>query len=677
MFPGLDVPNLETVTDFPYEVIESPTVWIGMSDGVRLAARIWRPATSDRDPVPAILEYIPYRRRDGRLADDERIHPYFAGHGFASLRVDIRGSGDSEGLLMDEYLPLEQDDALEVIDWIAAQSWCSGQVGMMGLSWGGFNSLQVAVRAPAPLKAIIAVSATVDRYNDDIHYKNGCLLNENFGWASSFLSFSTRPPDPDVVGRRWRDMWLERLKNLPFFAENWFAHQARDDYWKHGSVCETYDSIEAPVMTVTGWGDLYVNAVPRLLENLEVPCRALAGPWAHQFPHLATPGPLPDFLGQALKWWQRWLKDVDEASDAGPVYHGFLKEGSAPDPFATEVPGQWLAASTWPTSDIQGQSWYLGDHRLHREAADAPETAFRSPVDAGITFGELVPHCAGPEMAPDQRSDDGASLVFDSPTLEEPIDIWGDPQFEAVISSNRPTGNLILRLCDVGPDGASERVSFGVLNLCHHSGNEHPQPVPLNEPVSIRIRLDHVAHRFPRGHRLRLALSTACWPAIWPAIDNPTLTLRPSPARLILPVIQSGTEIHHVSLGHPKAPRPANIEVLRPPSNERRAIYDQAQGVTSLEIRDDYGEQEYADNGMTNSGIKRECYAICRDDPLSATAEMHWTQELGRGDWRVRTETVSHLSADKDCFHLSARVSAFEGENQVFERSWKKSTTRS
>ena len=252
MFPGLEPPELEIVTDFPNEIVEAETVWIPMPDGAQLAARIWRPANSDDQPVPAVLEYNPYRRRDGRLADDERIHPWFAGHGIAGIRVDVRGTGDSEGLLQDEYLKLEQDDAIAVIHWIAEQPWCNGNVGMMGLSWGGFNSLQVAARNPAPLKAIIAVGATVDRYNEDIHYKNGCLLNENFGWASSLMAFSTRPPDPNVVGRNWREIWRDRLDNLPFFAENWFAHQARDDYWKHGSVCEDYAAIKCPVMIVSG-----------------------------------------------------------------------------------------------------------------------------------------------------------------------------------------------------------------------------------------------------------------------------------------------------------------------------------------------------------------------------------------------------------------------------------------
>ena len=168
--------------------------------------------------MPAILEYLPYRRRDGTVLRDRQMHAYFAGHGYAAVRVDMRGSGDSDGLLADEYLPQEQADAVEVIAWLAAQPWCSGSVGMMGISWGGFNALQVASHRPPALKAIITACSTDDRYADDCHFMGGCLLNNTIAWASTMFAFGAQPPDPEVVGERWRDMWLERLENNPLMA---------------------------------------------------------------------------------------------------------------------------------------------------------------------------------------------------------------------------------------------------------------------------------------------------------------------------------------------------------------------------------------------------------------------------------------------------------------------------
>ncbi|MDX1576197.1 MAG: CocE/NonD family hydrolase, partial [Kiloniellales bacterium] len=184
--------------DLPRAVREIETAWIEMPDGCRLAARLWLPEDAEQSPVPAILEHLPYRRRDyTRLRGDE-MHRYFAGHGYAGVRVDIRGSGDSDGILEDEYLQQELDDAVAVIDWLAWQPWCSGLVGMTGISWGGFNALQVAALRPPPLKAVITACSTDDRYADDVHYMGGCLITENLEWASTMFGFNARPPDPEV-----------------------------------------------------------------------------------------------------------------------------------------------------------------------------------------------------------------------------------------------------------------------------------------------------------------------------------------------------------------------------------------------------------------------------------------------------------------------------------------------
>jgi len=239
-------PRLRIVENFPRRVREIENVFIPLSDGCRLAARIWLPEDAEQNPVPAILEYLPYRKRDGTVERDQLTHPYFAGHGYAGVRVDMRGCGDSDGILYDEYLKQEQDDCLEVLRWLAAQPWCTGAVGMMGISWGGFNGLQVAARRPPELKAVVTLCSTDDRYADDIHYMGGCLLNDNLAWASTMFAYQSRPPDPAVVGEdRWREMWLKRLEEEPLLVENWLRHQRRDDFWKHGSVCRTMPTSSA------------------------------------------------------------------------------------------------------------------------------------------------------------------------------------------------------------------------------------------------------------------------------------------------------------------------------------------------------------------------------------------------------------------------------------------------
>jgi pimeloyl-ACP methyl ester carboxylesterase len=237
--------SVKIVTSFPRAVREIPHLDIRLRDGTRIAARMWLPEDAERSPVPVILEYLPYRKGDGTAIDDATRHRYFAGHGFAAIRVDMRGSGDSEGLLVDEYSRTELNDAVELIGWLASQPWCNGRVGMMGISWGGFNGLQVAARRPPALKAVITICSTDDRYADDIHYMGGALLNANLGWASTMFAYMSRPPDKALLGETWRNVWMNRLENTVLLVDNWLKHQRRDAFWKHGSVVENYADIAA------------------------------------------------------------------------------------------------------------------------------------------------------------------------------------------------------------------------------------------------------------------------------------------------------------------------------------------------------------------------------------------------------------------------------------------------
>jgi hypothetical protein len=272
---------------------------------------LWLPADAERHPVPALLEYLPYRKRDSTRLRDGATHHYFAGHGYACARVDIRGTGDSDGLIDDEYTRQEQDDALEVIAWLAAQPWCSGRVGMFGISWGGFNSLQVAARRPPALKCIITVGSTDDRYATDVHYMGGCMTKDNPDWGAVMFSHISTPPDPEIVGERWREMWLARLEHLQPWVIPWIEHQRRDAYWQHGSVCEDFSRIEIPVYAVNGWADNYAASIPRLLAGLNGPRKGLIGPWGHSFPNNGRPSPAIGWLQEALRWWDHWLKGAD------------------------------------------------------------------------------------------------------------------------------------------------------------------------------------------------------------------------------------------------------------------------------------------------------------------------------------------------------------------------------
>ena len=664
---------MQHVTDFPH-AIRVDDLFIPLADGTRLFARIWRPR--DAGATPAILEYLPYRLADGTAARDALTNPYVAGHGYACVRVDMRGSGNSDGLLLDEYLAREQDDALEIIAWLLAQDWCSGAVGMMGISWGGFNALQVAARRPPALKAVISLCSTDDRYADDIHYMGGALLGDNLRWASTMLGYQTRPPDPAVVGERWRELWRARLEAEPLMLKTWLARQTRDAYWAHGSVCEDPGAIVAACYLIGGWADAYSNAIPRMLDRLRCPRRGLIGPWAHKYPHFATPVPAYGFLQDALAWWDHWLKDIPNGAMDGPMLRWWQEDFVAPATDYVARPGRWIAEPSWPSPNVRPVAWRLAPGIL-RSAPGEGSALVASPQDLGEDSGVWCAYGSGGEQPGDQRRDDGQSVTFDSAPLDAAMCIAGAPALEIALSADRPDALLVARLCDVAPDGASLRVSYGVLNLTHRDGHADPTPLPVGGTVRARLQLNDCAHRFPAGHRIRLALSTAYWPLIWPSPHAATLTLDLGASRLMLPH-RPPTDADDAlpPLPEPQAAPPLRRRFLRPPSNARRVIRDQLAGTSVTEVEDDTGRYVIEESGLEYELASSERFGIDAADPLSARAEVRFEMRLGRGDWQTRAVTHTVLTATATDFTIEATLDAWEGDTPIASRSWHETIPR-
>lgn len=665
-------------SDYPRIVREIQNVWVPLADGSRLAARIWLPEDADADPVPAILEYIPYRKNDWTWPRDATMHPYVAGHGYACARVDLRGSGDSDGILEDEYLPLEQDDALEVIDWLAAQPWSTGAVGMIGISWGGFNGLQVAARRPPALKAVITVCSTDDRYADDVHYMGGCLLAiDMLPWASQMLVWQATPPDPEVVGEGWRERWLERLDRTPPYVEAWLAHQRRDGYWRHGSVCEDFSAIECPVYAVGGWADGYSDAVFRLLAGLECQRKGLVGPWAHAWPHEATPGPSIGFLQECLRWWDRWLKGLETGVMDEPMLRVWMQEAAPPREQGGERPGRWVAEAGWPADGIESRVLQLARGALAEGAAPAARLVHSSPQTAGADSGLWCPYGDAADLPADQRFDDGVSLCFDSAPLEERLELLGFPEVELALSVDRPCALVAARLCDVAPGGASTLVTRGLLNLTHRESHERPSALEPGRRYTVRIALNCIAYALPAGHRLRLAISTSYWPFAWPSPEPVTLTIETGAAsRLTLPVrapkpADGALRPFEAAEGSP----PIAVERLAEAYASRTVERDLAAGTSVLTYA--YGSGRVVlPNGIELAERYRESFRIVEGEPLSAEVATDHAIELGRGGWRTRVEAVSSLRSDGGSFAVVNRVDAFEGAHQVFGRTWTKRLPR-
>ncbi|MGW2519482.1 CocE/NonD family hydrolase [Streptomyces sp. NPDC001617] len=673
-------------TSFPYDTAHED-LWIPLPDGTLLYARVWRPLTDE--PVPALLEYLPYRLSDWTAPRDHQRHPWYAGHGYASVRVDIRGHGNSEGMPTDEYSATELADGVEVVNWLAAQPWCDGKVGMFGISWGGFNSLQIAALAPEPLKAIVTVCSTDDRYDNDVHYTGGSVLGVDMhAWAATLLAFVSRPPDPEYVGPIWRDMWRGRLEAVDPFIHTWLAHQTRDDYWRHGSVCEDYGTIEAAVLAVGGWHDPYRDTVLRLVEHLPADrVRGLIGPWPHRYPdHGLPPGPAIGFLQETLRWWDHWLKGIDSGAMREPLLRSCISDSHAPATVYAKLPGRWVGEPAWPSPHVTAVSYGLEGSAMSHTTAPVP---VRSPQHTGVDAGRFFPFGNDADLPPDQREEDARSACFDFEVGEETW-VLGRPKVRLRVTSEVKSGQIAARLCDLAPDGASTLVTRGVLNLSARQGRDRDVPWPPGATEDVEFELNGIGYAFPAGHRIRLAVSSAYWPWVWPQADSAAgFTLDPAGSSLELPVRARASDERAITFEEPEQAEslgvtrgvaaggwsPATLDEPRP---ERLVVRDVAKGEWRLEVGPRYGGTRVYPDGLEFTEDALETYTIRESDPLSARTRSDWSIRLHRPNaaWDTTIRTRSEITCDRESFFTSNEVICTEGGEVVFHRTWEKRIPR-
>ncbi|MGH3365600.1 MAG: CocE/NonD family hydrolase [Nocardioidaceae bacterium] len=665
---------MRIATTLPHEVREDAHVWIRMSDGVHLAARIWRPESSDDEPVPAVLEMIPYRKQDLTAYRDSIHHPYMAGHGYACVRVDLRGSGYSQGVLTDEYLERELRDAEEVLAWLTDQPWCTGRIGMMGISWGGFNALQVAAGRPPGLDAIVTVCSTDDRYADDVHYMGGCLLSDNLSWASTMFAYNSCPPDPDLVGEDWRRMWLERLDKSGLWLAEWLSHQRRDKYWQHGSVCEDYDAIQCPVLAVSGWADGYSNAVFRMLGGLSVQRLGLIGPWSHEYPHLGQPGPAIGFLQEMVRWWDRWLKDDDNGIMDEPMLRVWMQDGVPPLTAYQERPGRWVGEPSWPSPHVSTSYHRLDRHRIADEGEDVEQRvlSIQSPLSVGQYAGKWCSYNAPSDLPYDQREEDGGSMVFDSDLLTERCEIVGAPVAELDVCADRPNAMVAVRLSDAQPDGRATRVSHGLLNFTHRDGHDAPRPLRPGKRYTVRVQLNGCAHTFDPGHRIRLSISTSYWPLAWPSPQPVQLDVYTGASILALPVrpVSESDEVSLRPFDEPEGTQPIAVTQIEPGDHKWTVTRDLVGYESALDVVNDLGVVRFDEIDLEVARRADERYTSVADDFESIRGETTWRMRFRRGDWEVTTVTNTVLTSTSADFLLDAHLDAYEGRRRVVSRDW-------
>jgi len=663
---------MRIVESLPFRVRRIAHCWIPL-------ASLWLPDFSEDERVPAILEYIPYRRRDYSASRDEANHGYLAGHGYACLRVDVRGTGDSDGIHTEQWSEDYDRDGEDILQWIADQPWSNGRVGMMGLSWGANTSLRMASRCPPELKAIIPVSAADDRYLNK--YLGGCLLMNSVVWGFTMMAQNSRPPSPEAVGDDWRRMWLRRLEEIPCYPANWMSHPHYDDFWASGALDKHFEKFGCPVFIVGGAADPgYAATVPKMLSALTVPARGLIGPWAHKYPQYAEPGPAIGFLQETLRWFDQWLKNEDSVIEPEPKFRAWMHEFSRPEGVAGNRKGRWIEETDWPSPDIEEKTYVLNaGGRLDPKAKRESAVTVCTPQHLGATAGEWMPWLVfggEAELPLDQRPDDALSVVFDTPPLTKRLEFHGAPAVDLTLAVDKPVAMIVARLCDVAPDGTSMRVTYGALDLSHREGSEAPCPQVPGQKIRIRLPLYHNAHSFKRGHRIHLALSTTYWPVLWPTPEVASVTVWTGASALVLP-IRSPREADKVlrPYGEPETAPPLAKEILKEKELRRQIIRDAATGETVLHHLDDGGCYRLP-NGLECSVRTERWLRIHENDPLSARLDVEWAWGFRLGDWRVETQTSGTVTCDAATFNVVSNIVALDNGKEMFRRNWAETISR-
>ncbi len=644
-------------------------MWIPMPDGIRLAARLWRPASACDQPVPALLEYIPYRKHDMVRARDERNHPYFAAHGYACLRVDMRGSGDSDGTMPDMYSDAELSDARDVIDWIAAQPWCNGRVGMFGTSWGGTASLQASQNKPDALKAIIAVCATHDRYEDDIHHKGGCLLTDTFEWGATLPAILASPPSPHA-GPDWMERWAERLRALEFPVEHWVREEARGAYWRRGSIKHAPKQLDCPILAIGGWSDRYSNSVMSLVDARPDLAWGIVGPWGHHYPDQGHPGPGIGFQQIALDWWDHWLKH--DTPPNWPRLRIWMREFDPPGNVLERRNGRWIESG--PARDhAKVYDLHLSDDGLSDILAAGHWIV---PIDLrhGETSGDTGYFGRYGGLPLDQNADDQRVLTFETSALEQDLVLYGSAALTVRIQAQGQNNQLIARLVDVAPDGRSNRVALSVLNLALDENLDAPPTPHGPDPRDVTLRFHTKAYRFKKGHRIRLAIASSYWPMIWTPPDNSSLTIHEG--RLDLPLFEGALPRLNAVFPEPQdLPVQKTSTVLSAPPLERHFDIT-SDGWTRSRWHQPETAIHHSEIQTTFAYETSAEHQINPKDPLSCSSYFSHAMRFERPDGTACVSSSLRATATAEEYHLDAELQVTWDGKDFHRDTWHRSIPR-
>ncbi len=650
--------------------------WITMPDGVRLAADLYMPAGAGRsDRFPVLLEYLPYRKDESR-ARNFSLYSYFLDHGYVVARVDMRGTGNSDGTTIPyEYSDIELDDGEVVIDWLAHQEWSTGNVGMFGISWGGFNSIQMAMRNPPALKAFVALMATEYLYEEDVHYIDGIMHTDS--WMMSNDLYNALPGAPDFT---LDEAWLKNRFNVEPSVYAYMRQQRDGPFWDRASARGQYEKIKVPGYHIGGWYDGYRNSLPRMLENVQAPVKAMIGPWDHYFPHDAWPEPQVEWRYEAVRWFDHWLKGDNTGILLEPDFAVYIRDYSPPDPALAKVPGHWRWEDGWPIARIENRHWYAqADNSLSPELAEQTTHKMIYKPSMGIEGGGQTMWWGS--VTPDQQAMDDYSLVYDSEALDAPLEILGRPIAKLQVSADAPRANWVVRISDVAPDGQVTQVAGAAFNGTHRNSARDPEDIVPGELFALDINLHFTSWVFPKGHRIRVAVSNAQWPMLWPTAMPMTSTLAiggETGTQVLLPVVPPGKERVPDFKSPVPSPTLAGFETLDAGNITGYAA------ITSIEHDPATGE---AIGVATNTGATRYPWGIERFEEeiehrtsdanparTSVTGRYKLIEELK--DRTLEFEQTVEFTSDEENFYLNFHRWVLVNGELFKEKTWEETIPR-
>lgn len=644
--------------------------WLPMKDGVRLAVTYYTPVPrSAGERFPVLFEFLPYRKDDGGYIGIYSLYTYFVRRGYILARVDIRGTGSSEGAFpLREYSEQELDDAVEAIDRLSRLAASNGNVGMWGISWGGFNAIQVAMRRPPALKAILAACATDDLYHDDIHYIDGAFHVDEWAFWFDHSKAIPRSPDYPLDEAYFR----ERFDSYPGLL-TYLKQQQDGEFWGRNSLRGQYDRIQVPCYLIGGLLDGYRDSIPRMLEEMKVPIKAEVGPWNHAWPDDGTPGPNYEWRHEAVRWWDQWLRGKDTGVRADPRLVIYLRAGHPPDAGLAATPGRWLAGD-WPLPGTTWKKLYPApDGRLReRPGTKGADELIYVPgfgISTGLWWGEPTG---------DLRPDDAGSLVYDGDVIAEPLEIVGLPRVRLRVKAGAPLAHWAVRLEDVLPDGRVALVTGGLLNGSQRRSRLHPEPLVPGGSIDLEFELHLTTWTFQPGHRVRLSVSNSLFPMIWPTPDPMTTALLTGieATRIELPGIPAGR------FGAP-AFRPAGKREVRTdardlgsdvwPQGTNEWKRDTARGVVTYAWS---GKSRWEIRDRRFEAAEKNVYETSESDPAHSRFTGEDSDRIELPGRTIDIRTSVEIRSDAANFHVTFVRRVLENGGLVRERTWQESIPR-